>query len=178
MVMLNVQLQHSFRRFPVARAALCMAILISMVSGTSAPAQTANQEKSQIGITVVAVDPTGPKAETLCTLRVELENKGDRVASQLEFKVEINAANLPVYDNQVFMVPVPTGETTEIELYNFWSTETSRQWPEDGRLNIEVTLVAAQWMNISEKDGIEVWEPLGPVGGLPVSQKASISLKK
>jgi hypothetical protein len=155
-----------------------MVILISVVSGASLRAQTASQADSQIGITAVSVDPAKPKAETLCTLRVDLENKGDQVASQLEFKVEINAANLPVYDNQVFMVPVPSGKTTEIKLYNFWSTETSRQWPEDGRLNIEVTLVAAQWMNISETDGIEVWEPLGPVEGLPVSQKASISLKK
>ena len=155
-----------------------MAILISMVGGASVPAQTATREKSQIEFTVVSVDPTEPKAETLCTLRVELENKGGQIASQLEFRVEINAANLPVYDNQVFMVPVPTGETTEIKLYNFWSTETSRPWPEDGRLSIEVTLVAAQWMNISTKDGVEIWEPLGPVDGLPVSQKASISLKK
>ena len=152
-------------------------ILLALITGIVS-AQADDPSKSELVISSISVEPSEPTAETLCSLRVELDNRSDQIASQLEFRVKVNDTDLPVYGNQVFMYPVSAGESTEIKLYNFWSTETSRPLPKDGRLNIEVTLVSAQWIKIGVEDGVETWEPLASVPGLPVSSKTSVQLKK
>lgn len=140
------------------------------------PAQEAEGE-SPLAVASVRVEPSAPGPDTLCKLTVSLANRGDRIASQLGFRVELNGESLLVYDNQLFMYPVEPGETTEIPLYNFWTTETSRpSMPADGTYEVSVTLREAQWTDIStDEEGVEVWKPLGPVEGLPVS--ASIVLE-
>jgi hypothetical protein len=154
---------------------LLLAISIgSLALGGAAVAQ----EAPPIAIEVVTVEPATPGPDTLCKLTVKLANSGDRTASQLDFKVTINGQELPVYGNQLFMFPVPAGETVDIPLYNFWSTETSRPAPTDGKLNIEVTLAAAQWMEIKVEAEVEVWQPLGPVEGLPVSETLALSMSQ
>ena len=136
------------------------------------------QEPSSITVEAITVEPASPGPDTLCKLTVKLANGGDRTASQLDFKVKINDQELPVYKNQLFMFPLPAGETVEIPLYNFWSTETSRPPPSDGKLGIEVTLVAAQWTEIKTEDGVEVWRPLGSVEGLPISKTLGLSMSQ
>ncbi len=136
------------------------------------------QEPSSITVEAITVEPATPGPDTLCKLTVKLANGGDRTASQLDFKVKINDQELPVYKNQLFMFPLPAGETVEIPLYNFWSTETSRPPPSDGKLGIEVTLAAAQWMEIKTEDGVEVWRPLGSVEGLPISKTLALSMSQ
>jgi hypothetical protein len=64
------------------------------------------------------------------------------------------------------------------KLYNFWSTETSRTMPKDGKLNIEVSLVGAQWMKIETEEEVEVWKPLGPVDHLPVAGNLTLEMAK
>lgn len=136
------------------------------------------QEARPLTVEALIVEPATPGPDTLCKLKVRLANAGDRTVSQLDFNVKINGQDLPVYKNQLFMFPVSPGESAEIPLYNFWSTETSRPMPANGKLVIEVTLVAAQWMEIKDEEGVEVWRPLGPVEGLPASETQTLSMSK
>ncbi|MGB5174452.1 MAG: hypothetical protein WBQ30_06890 [Thermoanaerobaculia bacterium] len=147
----------------------------SLMLGGPAVAQ---EETPPITVEAVTVEPASPGPDTLCKLTVKLANAGDRTASQLDFKVKINGQELPVYSNQLFMFPVPAGETVDIPLYNFWSTETSRPAPADGKLDIEVTLAAAQWTEIKVEADVEVWRPLGPVEGLPIARTLALSMSK
>ena len=128
------------------------------------------------------VTPETPGPGTLVQLRADVTNRGEKIASQLAFRVEINGEPLPVYENQIFMQAIPPGETTEVRLYNFWTTETFRPQPKDGKLNLEVSLEEAHWYRIQdvEEEGetIEEWTPLEPVPGLPSSRSLVLDLGK
>ena len=161
-----------------SKALLAAVFVLSLFLGPAASlAQDAEQQSPQLIIESITVEPSSPAADTLCKLSVTLQNHGSEIASQLDFKVKINDQALPVYRNQIFMFPVPAGETAEIKLYNFWSTETSRPMPSNGKLEVEVTLAAAQWTQISMEEETEVWTPLGEVGGLPQSKSVTLDMK-
>lgn len=149
-----------------------------ILSSLAMPTPLAAQDAPSITIDSLSVVPAAPGADTLCKLTVRLANAGDRTATQLDFKVEINGQELPVYRNQLFMFPVPAGESVDVPLYNFWSTESSRPLPPDGKLVIEVTLMAAQWTEIKVEEDVEVWRPLGPVEGLPTAKSLAVSMSK
>jgi len=141
----------------------------------------AEKASSAPAVTLVgfAVTPESPGADTLCKLQVEIENRGEHVASQLGFSVRINDQELAVYGNQLFMYPIEPGAKATIPLYNFWSTESSRPMPADGKLRIEVTLTEARWFDIStDEEGVEVWQPVGPVGGLPSPQSRVLEMAR
>lgn len=162
-------------------ALFVMATLGLAVTGSPLPAQeaTAGAEASKLSIAAVHVEPANPAADTLCRLRVEIANADERIASQLGFDVTINGQKLPVYGNHLFMYPVAPGGKSELQLYNFWSTETSRPMPASGKLEIEVTLREARWMDISnDEEGTEVWTPLGDATGLPVSASVTLEMAK
>lgn len=130
----------------------------------------------QVTLEAVIVEPANPGRDTLCRLKVKLNNSGDRVVSQLGFTVTINGQALPVYANQLFYYALEPGGTAEMPLYNFWTTETSRPAPADGKLTVAVTLEEAEWMDISvDEEGTETWKPLGSVEELP--SRASVTLK-
>ena len=152
---------------------LVLFLLIVLLAGG-----VAAQESPALTIESVSVDPAAPGPDTLCKLTITVRNDGPDVASQLGFAVSVGGHALPVYGNQLFMVPLAPGESTEIKLYNFWSTETSRPAPAGNELEVRVELLEAQRMSIRTvvEDGeeIEEWEPLGAIDGLPVS--ASITL--
>ena len=128
------------------------------------------------------VEGKAPGADALARLSVRIVNRGERIASALVFTVEVEEQDLPVYRNQVFLKPIPAGETVEVALYNFWTGETGRPAPADGKLDVAVTLREARWMNRTvEKEGeaeVEVWSPVGPVEGLPVTASTTITLSK
>jgi len=157
-----------------------LALGICMLRGIiAAGAQDAEEQKpSLLRLESVMVEPSEPGPDTLCKLRVAVRNDGDEIASQLDFKVRINGQELAVYRNQLFMYPVEPKQTSEIKLYNFWTTETSRSMPKDGKLTVEVSLVEARWMKIEMEDDVEVWTPLADVDGLPVSQSVTLSMSK
>lgn len=160
------------------RSIASAALLLALVAPTLAAQDEA--PKAAVVVESVKVEPEKPAADTLCKLTVTLANHGDRTASQLGFQVELNGQNLVVYDNQLFMYPVEPGESTEIPLYNFWTTETSRPtMPADGRYEVAVTLREAQWTDISmDEDDVEVWTPLGPVEGLPSTASVTLETPK
>jgi hypothetical protein len=132
-----------------------------------------------VTLTAFAVTPASPGGETLCRLEATIENYGEHVASQLGFSVRINDQELAVYGNQLFMYPIEPGQKATIPLYNFWSTETSRPMPADGKLRIEVSLLEARWFDISiDDEGVEVWQPVAPVDGLPSAQTLVLEMTR
>lgn len=124
----------------------------------------------------VRIEPARPAADTLCKLFVEIANTGDEIATQLGFEVRLNGQPIDVYETQLYMFPVPAGETKELQLFNFWTTETGRPAPANGKLEVEVELLEARWVEISDQEGVEVWDPIGPVPGLPSSAKLELEL--
>ena len=126
----------------------------------------------------VTVTPENPGPDTLCKLSVKLRNDGEKTASLFAFAVEINGQKLPVYDKELFAFPVEAGSTADLALFNFWSTETGRKAPADGKLKVEVRLVEAQWVTIAMEDDVEVWTPGSVIGGLPASASVTLQMKK
>ena len=155
-----------------------LTLLLLAVTGPGTMAQETEEVAPEVTIETILVEPAKPAADTLCRLSVELKNNGDQVASQLGFKVVINGAEIPVYSNQLFMFPLPPGESTELALYNFWSTETSRPMPKDGKLKLEVTLLEAQRTKIEMVEGVETWTPLGEVPGLPAGASLTLEMAR
>jgi hypothetical protein len=129
------------------------------------------------------VEGEAPGADTLARLSVRIANRGEAIASSLAFTVEVAEQELPVYVNQVFLKPIPPGVTVELALYNFWTGETGRPAPADGKLSVEVSLREAKWMErtVEQVEGeppVEVWTPTGAVEGLPVTASTVVTLKK
>lgn len=159
-----------------------LAPLLALALLAAAPLAAQEEPPAPPPLTIeeVIVEPQAPAADTLCRLRVKLRNRGDRIASRLGFSVRLNGQELGVYGNQLFMYAVPPGAVEEIPLYNFWSTESSRAMPTDGKLKVEVTLTEAVWTKSEiEKDDegeIEVWTPLGAVPGLPVGAAVTLQM--
>ena len=152
--------------------------LIGSVSQTaSLQAAEPVEATSRLSLVELVVEPQVITPDTLCRLRVKIRNAGVQIASQLGFSVKINGQELPVYGNQLYMFPVPPGETSELQLYNFWSTETSRPAPASGKLILEVSLNEAKWMKREMEEEVEVWTPLGEVRGLPSRASKTITLK-
>lgn len=135
---------------------------------------------SKLSLVELVIEPQVIAPDTLCRLRVKLRNDGPQIASQLGFSVKINDQELSVYGNQLYMFPIPPGETSELQLYNFWSTETSRPTPASGKLVLEVSLKEAKWMKreieTEAENEVEVWTPLGDVAGLPSQASHTITL--
>jgi hypothetical protein len=153
-------------------------IAIGLFTAPSLQSQEEGPSIPMLTVEKISVEPSSPGPDTLCKLRVSLRNAGSEIASQLDFRVSINGQELAVYRNQLFMFPIEPDQTAEIKLYNFWSTETSRSMPKDGKLKIEVSLVGAQWMKIESEDDVEVWKPLGPVDQLPVAGNLTLEMAK
>lgn len=126
----------------------------------------------------MTVEPSSPAADSLCRLKVTLKNAGTDYASALDFSVRLNGEELPAYTNRLFYDPVAPGTTSEIRLFNFWTSEAGRPAPADGKLTVEVTLRSASWMRREVKDGAEIWTPLAAVEGLPASRSVTLRLAK
>jgi hypothetical protein len=144
---------------------------------------TAGAKSPDPGLTLeaVEVDPASPGPDTLCRLSVTLRNtggEGTKTASALAFRVKVDGRELPVYKNELFFRPVAAGASAEVRLHNFWSNETGRPFPTNGKMTVEVTLAEARWMDVKTENGAEVWTAAGPVEGLPVSKSVTLTLKK
>jgi hypothetical protein len=138
----------------------------------------AEAPKPSLSIEAVKVEPASPRPDTLCHLTVTLKNAGTQPASALELVVKVNGQELAAYKKRLYLAPVEPGATRELRLFNFWSTETGRPAPADGRLKVEVTLARASWMQKTSRDGAEVWTPLGAAPGLPVTKSITLTLAK
>ena len=132
-----------------------------------------------LAIESVAVTPSAPGPDTLCQLRVKIHNlrQGDRQASAFGFDVKLNGRALPVYAKQLYLQTVPAGAASELRLFNFWTTESGRPAPADGKLKVEVTLREGRWVELSRDGKADVWTPAGPIEGLPVSAAVTLDLR-
>ena len=152
----------------------CLLLLLVPLLG-AAGAETA---KPALSIESVKVEPASPRPDTLCRLTVTLKNAGEQRASALEMMVRVNGKELPAYRKRLYLTAVEPGATREVRLLNFWSTETGRPAPADGKLNVEVTLSRASWMQKTARDGAEVWTPKEDIPGLPITRSVTLTLAK
>ena len=155
-----------------------LALILVLTPAAAQEAQESEVVEPEVTIEAILVEPEKPAADTLCRLSVRLHNHGDQVASQLGFSVRINGAEIPVYSNQLFMFPLQPGAVSELALFNFWSTETSRPMPKDGKLKLEITLREAQRTMIEMIEGVETWTPLGAVPGLPSTASLTLEMSR
>jgi hypothetical protein len=125
-------------------------------------------------VSSISVEPAELKPDQLCQLRVELTNKGAQIASQLGFTIKLNDQVLGIYANQLFMYPIEPNATAEFRLYNFWTSESSRPFPANGKMSIEVILNEAQWMQREVEGEVTTWTPLGEVEGLPSNERLAL----
>ncbi len=169
---------RSRRRSLLAAWLVASLVALPMTLAADDPAEEAASDPP-LSVDSITVEPENPGPDTLCRLRVQLRNRGSEIASQLDFSVKINGQELGVYSNQLFMYPIPAGASEEVQLYNFWTTETSRPMPKDGKLTVEVAHKGARWWEIKEDDeGVVVWTPLGDVEGLPVSTSVTLTMSR
>jgi hypothetical protein len=118
-------------------------------------------DSSPLTIVAVNVEPPNPGPDTLCKLQVRIRNGGKAPASDLSFRVTVNNQRLASYVNHTFRVALAPGRDTEVPLYNFWSSETGRAYPPDGRLVVEVRLIGGRWVAESgSKTSTGAVEPL------------------
>jgi CARDB len=155
------------------------ALLILVLAAAGLPAQQQGEKPAPpLSIEAVKVEPASPAPDTLCRLSVTVRNAGTRRASAFEIAVRINGQELPAYKSRLYLQPIEPGATGEIRLFNFWSSETGRPAPQDGKLAVEVTLTRAAWVEKETKDGTEIWTPAGAVEGLPVAKTVNLTMAK
>jgi hypothetical protein len=154
----------------------CLLLLPLLLGG--AATTRAEAPKPSLTLEAVKVEPASPRPDTLCHLAVTLKNAGTQRASSLEFVVKVNGQELPAYKKRLYLVPVEPGATRELRLFNFWSTETGRPAPANGKLSVEVTLARASWVQKGARDGAEVWTPAGEIPGLPVTKSVTLTMAK
>jgi hypothetical protein len=154
-----------------------LAALLPLLLALATAGQAASKPATLV-LEAVEVDPASPGPDTLCKLGVTVRSSGGKTASALGFRVRVDGKELPVYRNELFFRPVAAGAAAEVQLHNFWSSETGRPFPASGRMTVEVTLTEARWMDVKTRDGAEVWTPVGAVEGLPVSRSVTLTLKK
>jgi len=166
------------KRFLSPALLLLLALLVALLPGAAAgQGAPAAKPASLLALPSIEIRPAAPGPDTLCQLRVKLRNGGTKKASVFAFTVRVNGEPIPVYKRQVYLQTVDPGSVAEIQLYNFWTTETSRPAPKDGQLRVEVTLDEARWVEVRTEGGAEVATPGDKVPGLPVSASLAVSLK-
>jgi hypothetical protein len=153
-------------------------LLLAAFVGATVGLAAAEKPAPQVTIESVAVTPPRPGPDTLCQLRVSLRNRGAKPASELAFEVRVNGVELPVYRRHLFMQRVDPGAPTELRLFNFWSSESGRPAPADGRYTVEVALTAARWYEITREGEDEVWTPGEAVAALPARATATLAPAK
>jgi hypothetical protein len=136
-----------------------------------------NTAQPVLTVEEVIIEPSIPAADTLCKLRVKLYNGGEGPSTALGFRVAVGGTDLPVYQKQLFMDTIPPGASTEVQLFNFWTTESRRPTLPDGKLNVLVELREAHWVETTtEDDGTEVQTMGDIVPGLPSSKQLLVAL--
>jgi hypothetical protein len=158
------------------RLHLATAVVLVLALAPLHAAEAPKPTPPLVTLTALKVEPPSPAPDTLCKLTVTLKNDSERSASRLEFRVEIGGVELPAYKARTFLAVVPPKGTLDLHLFNFWSSETSRPAPKDGKLPVTVTLLAACWVERQVGEGTETWKPLAPVEGLPSSSRLVLSL--
>jgi hypothetical protein len=115
------------------------------VGGLQQTAASAPEVRFPLRIVTIDVQPTNPGPETLCRLRVTLRNSGSGTVADVKFEVKVNGHRLVTYLNHAWYVALASGKDLDLQLFNFWSSESGRVFPKDGRLTVEVRIAEAHW---------------------------------
>jgi hypothetical protein len=160
-----------------------VAVALCAVLPLTAQAQEGGEEvevdvevESHLALASIEMDAAETDLPKLVSLSVGIANESERPITALAFEVVVEGVSLPVYDNQLFMQRLAPGETTTVELYNFWSGETGRPNPSDGKLDVTVRLREAQWLTVTKEGATDVWEVGDAVPGLPLEVQSTLSL--
>ena len=129
--------------------------------------------RAVVELVEVHLDPSAPLADTLCTLEVTLENRGQHTASLFAFSVEVAGRSLEVYDDALFVAELPPGERRRLQLFNFRTAQDFKSGEQ-----LVVRLEEARWVEVAMKDGEEEWVPRGPVEGLPSVLQVALDPKE
>jgi hypothetical protein len=154
--------------------------LVVFVFGAASAEQAASAQppasasRSQLAIVGVDVQPANPGPDTLCKLHVRLRNAGRDGASDLSFQITVNGQRLAPYLNHNFRTFVAPGKETDLPLYNFWSSESGRPFPSDGRLVIDVRVIGARWVTAGSTN---VATLAGPVDPLPAPFSVTLTAR-
>jgi hypothetical protein len=125
---------------------------------------------ADVTVASVVVEPASPAPSTLCRLKVALKNGGSQTASNFKFDVKVDGQDVAVYKPQTYAVNVDPGKTDEIALYNFWSPQAAKPF------DVQVTLLAAQWVQVKKEGNTTTTTPAGPVAGLPTSGSVTVKM--
>jgi hypothetical protein len=117
----------------------------STLSAGQTPSSTSSADPSLLKVVAVDVQPAQAAPDTLCRLKVRIRNDDPEPASDLMSRVTVNGQLLAPYANHVFTPDLPAGKETDVQLYNFWSSESGRAFPKDGRLVVSTQLTSARW---------------------------------
>jgi hypothetical protein len=167
-------------RFHRAAAIATLFGLCGLLAAAEEP-KPAPKVSSPISLEVIRVEPGSPAPDTLCHLAVTLKNAGERTASRFELRVKVGGSDLPSYHGRVFLARLPPHYALELPLFNFWSSESKRPPPAAGKLEIEVTLIDARWVELESAGGVETWKPTLPaaaIEGLPLTKTLTLPLAK
>lgn len=160
--------------------AILLGALVSSLATAQAPANAELADAapgSVVQLRGLTLTPAAPGPDTLCKLRVTVRNDGKETVSALRFDVTVGGTSLAVYERQVFMDTVAPGAEAEVELFNFWTTETHRPAPKDGKLTVTVALSEARSTAIvTEDDGSETWTVGEPITPLPSPVSTTVAL--
>ncbi len=152
-------------------------LLCSTLAAGVVPASARAQEKpSLVVLEALEIDPPKPARETLCKPRIRVRNNGDKAVTSFLFGVRLDGQELSIYKNHVFFYTIAGGEVSDVDLYNFWTTEAGRPTPRNGQLRMEVTLKEARWVEIKRDGDRTEYKLLGSVEGLPTSISRVIPL--
>lgn len=155
--------------------------MAASVLGLLPVASSSAADEREVVLAGFEVTPAKPGPDTLCRLVATIDNKGSRAVYSFGFDVELDGRALPVYEQQLFLQVIEPGESAEVALYNFWTSEQGRPAPVDGKLKVVVRLREARWVEVTEveEDGetVEVWTPVGDVAGLPQAASRMLELK-
>jgi hypothetical protein len=177
-----------------ATALLATGFVVWFAAGHTPSLWAQGAAAAPVTLEAVVVSPERPAAETLCQLRVTLENRSERTISALGFDVLLEGRPLPVYESQLFMDLLPPGTSTTVRLFNFWSSEDGRPAPPDSELELEVRLREARWLAVTHEDNardredgagaredgagrVELWTLEGEVPGLPIAKARVLILR-
>jgi len=159
----NSRSSSPHRLWPALGLAVLAAAAPVLAQQSAAPAKV----DPPITIEAVLISPQAPGPDTLCKLAVRLKNRSARTVTAFGFEVKVNGHDLTIYGNQRYLEPIPPGETRELQLYNFWSTETDRPALKDGKVEVEVALAEARFVEKTMEGNVPVWTLQDLVQGLP-----------
>ena len=150
--------------------------LLLAASCAPAVAQERRESEPLVVLEALEIEPAQPGPDTLCHLRVRIRNNGPDAAASFVFGVRINGQELGIYKSHVYMQTIAAGTVGELQLFSFWTTESSRAIPEDGQLRVDVALREARWVRINRSEDVTEYTLLESVEGLPVSVNEVVPL--